>query len=564
MVLYDFHAERPDELSVNAGDSLILCAHHHYEWFIGKFLNKIGEPGLVPVSYVQLYDVASKQAYPESSKKVIDRIQLPTVEHWKEVKNRHKASARPVGVAAVAAAAGRPGSNPGGYGPPNAGGSVSAGSGGSRVNSSAANSAFSGLSGYSAASAGVNPSVPDQRNLVSSASLASSGPTMLSETTMVSADSPTAASRALPMAGADMLGAGVDRAAQTTLYAKEVGIESFSVTNGKYWFLVRVVLADGSTRCLCRYYEDFFNLHQRVLAEWPHEGGRYDTKKHKRRIIPFIPGPVMDVSETLCHRRMVDLDVYLSSMRELPAYISRSVLVNSFYDLWPGDQQLSRNDVTTNNAPIRPARSPPNMVILNGSNASASAAEKAQETPETPQPYFPRKAAGSSASVGNSNADDGAGDDHASIHSRAESLVSRLSELALGHRRQSSASSVVHHKHSVGSHLGLFGKTEDKSEETQRRPSSISLKLKLKFYYKDDIFAIAVPTEVTLEELKQMIIPRIDECKEPNIIQRLKVIPKNVNNVDQFEYLNEDILRTDEQLHGTPNFVDKGKFLVLV
>ncbi|VEU23814.1 DEKNAAC104973 [Brettanomyces naardenensis] len=488
VVQFDFKAERPDELDVNAGDSVILCAHHEYEWFIGKFLNKIGEPGLIPVSYVQLYDINTKVPCNDTPRAIIEKIQLPTVDEWKAIKNRHKASVRPVGPAAT----------------------------------------FEGRS---------SSTLPGVKRV--------SGST----TTAVSATRNSAFSTG-----------------QTSLYAKEVNIESFSPTNGKYWYLVRVVLSDGSTRCLCRYYEDFFNYHQRILAAWPQEGGKYDSKDHKERIIPFIPGPVMDVSESLCHRRMVDLDMYLRTLRELPEYISRSVLVNSFYDTLEGDQQLSYNDVTQD-SPIRPTRPPPNMIILNGANNATNPGEAHPHGT-----YFAQTAPTPSYPVSRNSQSQR---DRASQYgnSRQNSLVSRLSGLTLNHhgssRRLSSASS--------SSSSAALGKSKthstspSKQYENHSQSQSVAsvvgestTKLKLKFYYKDDIFAIAVPENIKLASLKKLIVPRIDECNEPEVNNRLKVIPKDVNNVDQFEYLDEDILRSDSQLRNSASFVDKGKFLVIV
>ena len=520
IVLYDFHAERPDELSIMTGDSLILCAHHQHEWFIGKFLDKIGEPGLVPVSYVRLYDVNTKVPYNEPSQTIIDRVHLPTVEQWKMVKNRHKASARTVGPAS---------SNPG-----------------SRVNSS----------GDMRAQMGRQSRQKD--SLSSTASSLSQGSYIPGQNKPVANISTASASTA-----------------RASLYADEVSIESFSSTNGKYWFLVRVVLSDRSTRCLCRYYEDFFNFHQQILAAWPREGGKFDTKDHKERIIPFIPGPVMDVNENLCHRRMIDFDNYLKSLRDLPVHISKSVLVNSFYDLWDGDQQLSYNDVTKNGSPIRPGRRPPNMIIMNGKGSSING--EAEHKSDQPQQYRPFSQQGNNLAMDHNGAIDIK--PAQSAQNKHSSLVKRLSEMTLGHSHYHSKK-----RNSSGSSLGsppqdqspikkepyglpsqkTWTKSDSGKTKTKVSKKASSNKLKLKFYYKDDIFAIAVPKTVTLEEMKHMIVPRIDECDEPNIEERLKVIPKDVDNVDQLEYLNESVLQSDSQLHENSNFTDKGKFLVIV
>ena len=57
VTLYEFKAERDDELDIMPNENLIICAHHDYEWFIAKPINRLGGPGLVPVSYVKIIDL---------------------------------------------------------------------------------------------------------------------------------------------------------------------------------------------------------------------------------------------------------------------------------------------------------------------------------------------------------------------------------------------------------------------------------------------------------------------------------------------------------------------------
>ncbi|GME84644.1 unnamed protein product [Ambrosiozyma monospora] len=284
-LLYEFTAERPDELSVAAGDSVIICAHHEHEWFIGKCLDKIGEPGLIPVSYVQLFDIATKVPYKEPAAVVIEREKLPTVDDWKALKNKHKASARAVGSLALQ-------QNGNGNG---------------------------------------NGSLAD---LSRSSSLATRTQELVDP------------------------------------YATDATVESFASTRGKYWYLVRVLLSNGHVRSLCRYYEDFFNFHQLVLNTWPREGD-------KKREIPYIPGPVVEVTEKLCHLRMNDFDNYLKRLLELPDYISRSVLVNSFFDIMEGDQEFP-DQYAIPSTRITPQRDPPIMSFLNNNNNDQVALQQAQ------------------------------------------------------------------------------------------------------------------------------------------------------------------------------------------
>lgn len=55
-VKYDFTAELPQELSVKAGESIVILAHSNHEWFVAKSLVRIGKSGLVPASFVDAYD----------------------------------------------------------------------------------------------------------------------------------------------------------------------------------------------------------------------------------------------------------------------------------------------------------------------------------------------------------------------------------------------------------------------------------------------------------------------------------------------------------------------------
>ncbi|KAH3666063.1 hypothetical protein OGAPHI_004252 [Ogataea philodendri] len=446
-LLYDFKAERQDELDVSAGDSIIICAHHEYEWFIGKFFDKIGEPGLVPVSYVQLFDITSKVPYSGSSKEIIDREKIPTIEEWKAIKNRHKASARTVGVAA-------------------------------------------------------------HKESLSRSS--SSGKFRAQETSSV--------------------------------YTVDVNIESFSCTNGKYWYLVRVLFNNGITRSLCRYYEDFFNFHQNVLSTWPKEGGKFDNKDKKERIIPFIPGPLMEVSESLCHKRLVDLDLYLKGLIQLPDYISRSTLVNSFFDIFEGDQEFTSLDAVQK-IPIQPLRNPPNMVILNKS-----------ESPDTHHHHSTRNSQYQQDRLSHYERTNSINNRSNSVHMqsqpRSQSLVSSSSSSA--RIPSNSTANGIHHP-SNGTSI------------TPIEPNSESVsKIKLKFYYKDDIFAIVVPENIPLSNLKKLIVPRIDEFNDPAVDQKLKVIPKTSQNLSHSSYEPGSEISSDAALWTSESFCDKGKFLVVI
>lgn len=100
VTLYEFKAERPDELDIVAGENLVICAHHEYEWFIAKPITRLGGPGLVPALYVRIIDISNpSQPAPAETDLVvtIDRLQIPTVEQWKDQTARYQALTIPLG-----------------------------------------------------------------------------------------------------------------------------------------------------------------------------------------------------------------------------------------------------------------------------------------------------------------------------------------------------------------------------------------------------------------------------------------------------------------------------------
>ncbi|RLV93263.1 Bud emergence protein 1 [Spathaspora sp. JA1] len=105
VTLYEFKAEREDELDVQPGENLIICAHHEYEWFIAKPITRLGGPGLIPVSYVQIIDAVGKNPSRslidsnshEQMMKAIETFKIPTVEEWKSQTAKYQASTIPLG-----------------------------------------------------------------------------------------------------------------------------------------------------------------------------------------------------------------------------------------------------------------------------------------------------------------------------------------------------------------------------------------------------------------------------------------------------------------------------------
>ena len=97
VVLHDFLAERADELDAKAGDPISVVAQSNREWFVAKPIGRLGRPGLIPASFVQLRDPASNLPIDDVGA-LIDRGELPKVEDWKRAMIDYKQNSIPLGV----------------------------------------------------------------------------------------------------------------------------------------------------------------------------------------------------------------------------------------------------------------------------------------------------------------------------------------------------------------------------------------------------------------------------------------------------------------------------------
>ncbi|KAG5363006.1 Protein scd2/ral3 [Yarrowia sp. B02] len=96
VVLYDFEAERTDELQASKGDAIIVIAQSNHEWFVAKPIGRLGGPGLIPVSFIEIRDMATGQAVVDIES-AVRAAGVPKVEEWKRMAADYKASSIPLG-----------------------------------------------------------------------------------------------------------------------------------------------------------------------------------------------------------------------------------------------------------------------------------------------------------------------------------------------------------------------------------------------------------------------------------------------------------------------------------
>lgn len=101
VVMYDFAAERPDELEAKAGEPIIVIAQSNPEWFVAKPIGRLGGPGLIPVSFIEIRDMGSGQAVADATE-AVQRAGVPKVEEWKKMAADYKNSSIALGKFEVA------------------------------------------------------------------------------------------------------------------------------------------------------------------------------------------------------------------------------------------------------------------------------------------------------------------------------------------------------------------------------------------------------------------------------------------------------------------------------
>ncbi|KAF2152069.1 scaffold protein Scd2 [Myriangium duriaei CBS 260.36] len=96
IVAFDFHAERPDELDAKEGEAIIVIAQSNPEWFVAKPITRLGGPGLIPVSFIEIKDMQTGKTVTDPSE-AIAKAGIPRVEEWKKMAADYKNTSIPLG-----------------------------------------------------------------------------------------------------------------------------------------------------------------------------------------------------------------------------------------------------------------------------------------------------------------------------------------------------------------------------------------------------------------------------------------------------------------------------------
>lgn len=287
IVMYDFAAERPDELDAKAGEAIIVIAQSNPEWFVAKPIGRLGGPGLIPVSFIEIRDMSSGQAVPDATE-AVQRAGVPKVEEWKKMAADYKNSSITLGKFEV------PNSQQG--------------------QQQALEQSMDRMSlqqgqqqnGYQQQMRQSQQARPFQQQQNPQQNAYASKST-------------------------------------SQLYAPiSAKIPRYCFAEEKYWFVIEAALEDGRHWELSRYYEDFYDFQIALLTEFPAEAGNTGQQK---RTLPYMPGPVNYVTDAITEGRQHNLDAYVKNLLTQPPYISRCTLVKQFFAPREGDFEMDPNAV---------------------------------------------------------------------------------------------------------------------------------------------------------------------------------------------------------------------------
>ncbi|ORZ21515.1 hypothetical protein BCR42DRAFT_488573 [Absidia repens] len=373
LVLYDFVAERPDELDCKANEAIIVIAQSNKEWFVAKPIGRLGGPGLIPVSFVQLHDIitdsrislptdrnpsssfssASETTSATASPRI--SITIPKLEDWKKQTQKYEASSILVGDPPSSAALNHddrqknmmPFKSSAGAGAP----------GRFSLSSSMSSSLSDQYHKHSTSrrqtkllqpiSSSIDPIITVMQQQRCSYESTSTTPRRNSEFIVVKDRKAKQRQSQLhhpslytPLPATLSDNATTDHTMKMPIVV-EITVDSFVFQDGKYWFVLHAIADNGKHRILRRTYECFYQSHVHMLQTFPEEAG----KGEKRRILPFMPGPLDEVDDYITEQRREDLDLYCKTLLALPFYLSTCNIVQ--VELLG----LKNGDVESDNAP---------------------------------------------------------------------------------------------------------------------------------------------------------------------------------------------------------------------
>ena len=468
IVLYDFNAERPDELDAKADEAIIIIAQSNPEWFVAKPIGRLGGPGLIPVSFIEIRDMTTGQpvADPQAA---VQQAGVPKVEEWKKLAAAYKDGSITLGkfesgnTSAATRELQRMSLNNGVNAAPNGNNYVS-------------RDENSGLAYYT------NLVQPQQTN-----------------------------GHGHQRNGSRGGGQQIRNSTQHLLAPVSASIPRYCFENDKYWFIIECVMEDGRHWELARFYENFYDFQIDLLQHFPKEAGQpVNGQPAEPRILPYMPGPVTYVTDSITLGRRESLNQYVKELLALPPYISKCNLVRQLFAPREGDYELDPKAIdedfrlsrasqqsSNNNSLSRTASRQSSRGQINGNGIAYPANGQSRSGHQRNQP--------SNAGLTNGGLTNGS--------SQGQSIYQNGADLY-------QPASIARQPSSLTQTSGQSSNSASATPQPNASQTNVSTgAIKIKVFFDDDLIVIRVPSDVGFQDLKAKLKDRLKMTEGDLMIQ---------------------------------------------
>ncbi|KAF2714279.1 hypothetical protein K504DRAFT_462689 [Pleomassaria siparia CBS 279.74] len=323
IVMYDFKAERPDELEAKEGEAIIVIAQSNPEWFVAKPITRLGGPGLIPVSFIEIRDMTTGVPVSDAQD-AVSRAGVPKVEEWKKMAADYKNGSIPLG----------------------------------KLETNSQQTLQQGmermsLSGKSQASGSANGGFTQGNGAPAHARTNSQFQTPRQYSTSDS----------------------------NLLAPVKASVPRYCFADDIFWFIIECQMEDGRHWELQRLYQDFYDLQIQLIATYPVEAG---TSGQSERTLPFMPGPVTYVTDNISNGRRANLDDYIKNLLKLGPHITNGALVKSFFAPRQGDYEMDPDVIAAEEYRLSQTSGQSSDPSHQGASRQSSADQLQVTTPQTP------------------------------------------------------------------------------------------------------------------------------------------------------------------------------------
>lgn len=231
-------------------------------------------------------------------------------------------------------------------------------------------------------------------------------------------------------------------------------------------------MEDGRSWSLCRFYEDFYDFQIALLDEFKDEAGHTGQS----RTLPYMPGPVTYVTDTISAARRQSLDEYIKKLLSMPPYISKCRLIKLLFAPRPGDVETV--SYRASQASVH--------------NRQSTASQQSSDSSREPSR---QSSAHNLSGNGGSNGYPG---------------LSAPPPRNSGHLRGSNGIAQAQQMH-LRSTSDLQPPRMLRADSSMSTATGSGTFMKIKIEYQDEMFAVRLPKEVTFTQLQDKVQERLGE-----------------------------------------------------